>query len=56
MILLQLISHSKDIQKELDKLIDDINTKYKDFNLSNIPNGIFPLQKQKVINPELFNL
>jgi len=47
--------NSKDIQKELDKLIDDINTKYKDFNLSNIPNGIFPLQKQKVINPELFN-
>ena len=42
---------SKDIQKELDKLIDDINIKYKDFNLSDF----FPLPKQKIINPELFN-
>jgi hypothetical protein len=36
--------NSKDIQKELDKLIDDINEKYPNLNL----------EKQKVINPELF--
>jgi hypothetical protein len=36
--------NSKDIQKELDKLIDNINEKYPNLNL----------EKQKVINPELF--
>jgi hypothetical protein len=36
--------NSKDIQKELDKLIDNINEKYPNLNLEN----------QRVINPELF--
>jgi len=36
---------SNDIQKELDKLVKDINEKYKDYNL----------EKQIIINPNLFN-